>query len=176
MNFSQKFPLALISVVATRAIAQPTPVVAISAWEVGKATKSIAVFNLGSPINTSLRLLASAQVNVGPKVPRASVATEPKAEDFLIQGEEKYEKGDNQGAVQAFNQAIKLNPNYTEAYGNRGIARYRLGDKQGAVADFNQALQINPNYANAYNNRANARSDLGDKQRCCSGFQPSCAN
>jgi hypothetical protein len=47
------------------------------------------VFNQGIPINTSLRLLVSAQVDVGVKIPSASAAAELKAEDFFIQGEEK---------------------------------------------------------------------------------------
>src|SRR4028119_1862952 len=104
MNLYQKNPLVLIGAVATMAIAQPTPVFAISA-----------------------------------KVPSAAVAAGTKAENFLIQGNEKYKKGDYQGAIQAFSQAIVLNPNYAQAYNNRGSARRTLGDSQGAIADFNQA-------------------------------------
>jgi tetratricopeptide (TPR) repeat protein len=48
------------------------------------------------------------------KVTSVSVAAELKAEDFLIQGEEKYEKGDYQGAITAYDRAIALNPNYAE--------------------------------------------------------------
>jgi tetratricopeptide (TPR) repeat protein len=121
-------------------------------------------FNLGIPINTSLRLLASSQVDLGVKVPSEPVATGPKADDFYIQGGDKFKKGDYQGAVAAYNQALRINPNYTQAYNNRGSARYSLGDKQGAITDFNQALQINPNLANAYYNRGVARYDLGDNQ------------
>ena len=98
------------------------------------------------------------------QVPSASVVAETKAEDFLIQGEEKYDKGDYQGAIAAYTQAIVLNPNYPEAYNGRGKARYRLGDYKAAVADFNEALRINPNYAEAYTNRGNARDDSGDSQ------------
>jgi tetratricopeptide (TPR) repeat protein len=72
--------------------------------------------------------------------------------------------GDNQGAIADFNAALKINPNYAEAYNNRGFARYKLRDNQGAIADYNAALKINPNYALAYNNRGNARYDLGDKE------------
>ncbi|WP_293128288.1 tetratricopeptide repeat protein [Microcoleus sp. bin38.metabat.b11b12b14.051] len=121
-------------------------------------------FNLGIPINTSLRLLASTRVDLGVKVPSAPVATGPKADDFFIQGEDKYQKGDYQGAIAAFDRAIQLNPNYAPAYSNRGLARHKLGDKQGAIQDYNQALNINPNLAVAYSNRGAARSDLGDKQ------------
>ncbi|WP_341730547.1 tetratricopeptide repeat protein [Microcoleus sp. EPA2] len=121
-------------------------------------------FNLGIPINTSLRLLASSQVDVGVKVPSAPVATGPKADDFFIQGGEKFHKRDYQGAIQAFNQAIQLNPNYVEAYNLRGNIRSFLGDKKGALADYDQALRINPNDITLYENRANARSALGDKK------------
>ncbi|MEG4318693.1 MULTISPECIES: tetratricopeptide repeat protein [unclassified Microcoleus] len=121
-------------------------------------------FNLGIPINTSLRLLASSQVDLGVKVPSAPVATGPKADDFYIQGGDKYEKGDYQGAIADYNQALQINPNYAKAYQNRGVARRRLGENQGAIGDYNQALRIDPNFALAYSNRGNARRGLGDNQ------------
>ena len=98
------------------------------------------------------------------KIANSDLAVGTKAEDFFIRGEDKYQKGDYQGAIAAYTQAIALNPKYAPAYNNRGIARSKLGDNKGAVADYNQALQINPNYAKAYYNRGNARSDLGDNQ------------
>jgi len=129
MNFSHKISIALSGAVAISAIAQPTPVFAISAQ--GQSS---------------------------------FVLIQTKAEDFFILGEAKYKKGDYQGALAAYSQAIVLNPNYTQAYNNRGVACRALGDKQGAVDDYNQALRINPNLEAAYNNRGIARSQLGDKQ------------
>ncbi|MBE9255857.1 tetratricopeptide repeat protein [Dolichospermum sp. LEGE 00246] len=63
-----------------------------------------------------------------------------------------------------YNQAIKINPNDSFAYKQRGISRSNLGDEQGAILDFNQAIKINPNDSFAYNWRGTSRSHLGDKQ------------
>jgi len=71
----------------------------------------------------------------------------PTADDFFIKATDKYYNKDLKGAIADLSQAIKINPNYAEAYSNRGNVRDDLGDKQGAVADFNQAIKINPNYA-----------------------------
>ncbi len=127
-------------------------------------------FNLGIPINTSLRLLASSQVDLGVKVPSAPVATGPKADDFYIQGREKVNKGDYQGAIADYNQAIQLNPNYADAYIGRGTTQDILGNKQGALDDYNQALRINPNLTDAYLGRGGIRLLLGDKQGAIDDF------
>jgi tetratricopeptide (TPR) repeat protein len=121
-------------------------------------------FNLGIPINTFLRLSAKSGVDVGVTPPPEKVVTAPKADDFFIQGVDKQNKGDNQGAIIAYNEAIRLNPNLAEAYNNRGIVRDELGDKPGAIDDYTLAIKFNPNLAKAYYNRGNVRDNLGDKQ------------
>ncbi|WP_137666513.1 tetratricopeptide repeat protein, partial [Sphaerospermopsis reniformis] len=52
------------------------------------------------------------------------------------------ELGDKQGAIDDYNQAIKINPNYANAYIGRGNVRDDLGDKQGAIKDFQTAANI----------------------------------
>ena len=118
-------------------------------------------FNLGIPINTFLKI---SSLNVGVRTPSSTIATAPRADDFFIQGVNKYQQGDAQGAIAAYKQAIALNPNYAAAYNNRGFLRNEQGDKQGALADFNQAISLDPKFAPAYNNRGGLRDDLGDKQ------------
>ncbi|MBD2770708.1 tetratricopeptide repeat protein, partial [Iningainema sp. BLCCT55] len=72
--------------------------------------------------------------------------------------------GNKKGALESFDQAVELNPNYAINYFARGIVRNDLGDKKGAIEDYNQALRLNPNYDQAYGNRGNARRDLGNKK------------
>ncbi|NMF66565.1 hypothetical protein DP113_22855 [Brasilonema octagenarum UFV-E1] len=132
--------------------------------------KSKTGFNLGIPINTFLRLSAKVGVDVGVSAPNTQVATKPIAADFYIQGLNKYSKGDLKAAINDYTEAIRLNPNYAYAYGDRGLARFDSGDKQGAIDDLNQALRIDRNLAPAYNARGFVRYKLGDKQGSISDF------
>ncbi|MFM5886941.1 MAG: tetratricopeptide repeat protein, partial [Dolichospermum sp.] len=67
------------------------------------------------------------------------------------------ELGDKQGAIDDYTQAIKINPNYANAYYGRGFVRNELRDKQGAIDDFQQAAKLyqqqgkNEDYQDALN-------------------------
>ena len=85
------------------------------------------------------------------------------AEDYFQFGIDSYQKGHYDDTIKDYDQAIILNPQYANAYNNRGIVKARLGDYNAAVADYNEAIRLNPKYAEAYNNRGNAKSNLGDR-------------
>jgi tetratricopeptide (TPR) repeat protein len=85
-------------------------------------------------------------------------------QELYNQGLEKALQGDLQGAIQDFNQALLLNPQFTEAYYKRAVARFDLGDLQGAIADYNQALRLNPQSVESYFGRALALLALRDNQ------------
>jgi len=57
-------------------------------------------------------------------------------------------KGQPDRAIKYFDQAIRLNPNYAEAYTIRGIAKQAKGDSAGGDADIAKAKQLNPSKSN----------------------------
>jgi tetratricopeptide (TPR) repeat protein len=71
-------------------------------------------------------------------------------------GNAYYYKGQYDRAIEDYNNAIELNPNYTHAYYNRGLAYYQKVQYDRAIEDYNNAIELNPNYTHAYNNRGNA--------------------
>jgi tetratricopeptide (TPR) repeat protein len=71
-------------------------------------------------------------------------------------------KGDTAGALEDYDVALAVNPEYPIAYNNRGVIRVAQGDVQGGIADYTAALRLRPEYASAYANRAAARERLGD--------------
>ncbi len=76
------------------------------------------------------------------------------AEQKLNEGVALAEKGDHEGALKLYNEAIRLNPDYSDAYNNRGITYAFLGQYNKSLSDLNKAIELNPNRAEIYVNRA----------------------
>ncbi|MGB7377426.1 MAG: trypsin-like peptidase domain-containing protein [Rivularia sp. (in: cyanobacteria)] len=121
--------------------------------------------NYAIPIYTFLRQASLVGVNLRITVPPLQVAQAPTAEDFYLKGVDNAQKGDYQGAIFQFTQAINNNPNYAEAYYNRGNARLVLENNQQAINDFEQATKINPNYIDAYLSKRDAHAKLSPTGR-----------
>ncbi|WP_082068316.1 tetratricopeptide repeat protein [Rickettsia endosymbiont of Ixodes pacificus] len=47
-------------------------------------------------------------------------------------------------ALEACNKAIKLNPGYSKAYNNKGIALYYLGKYNLVLESYNKAIELDP--------------------------------
>lgn len=58
-----------------------------------------------------------------------------------------------QPVIYYFTEIIKLNPENSRAYNNRGLAKYYLKDYEGAIEDYNEAIRLNANFSEPYNNR-----------------------
>lgn len=56
--------------------------------------------------------------------------------EYYERGIERYERRDYEGAIADYNEAIRLQPHYADAYHNRGSARAAQGEFDGALSDF----------------------------------------
>ncbi|NKB17745.1 MAG: tetratricopeptide repeat protein [Pseudanabaena sp. CRU_2_10] len=66
---------------------------------------------------------------------------------------------------------MEIDPNYADAYYNRGKARTDLSDREGAIADYTRAIELNPNLADAYGNRGILLYNMRDKQGAIADLQ-----
>jgi tetratricopeptide (TPR) repeat protein len=100
----------------------------------------------------------------------ASTGAQKNATVLNQQGLAKQNLGDWDGAMADYNEAIRLDPNYSAAYDNRGNVKRQKGDLNGAIADINQAIRLNPKNAIAYFNRARVKEKHGDLDGAIADF------
>jgi tetratricopeptide (TPR) repeat protein len=79
-------------------------------------------------------------------------------------------KGQLDQAISYFTKAIKINPDYVEAYFNRGNVYDSKGQYDQAIKDFNKILEINPNYVKAYQDLGIAHTEKGQYDQAISYF------
>lgn len=80
------------------------------------------------------------------------------------------EKRDFERALQNFDQAIRLRPDYPNAYYGRGNIYNAMGEADRAIADFDAAIRINPDFQPAYTNRGGANIVKGNVDRAIADF------
>ncbi len=114
------------------------------------------------------------EVKIYPLSDEAKKATETQkttasealpVKENLLAAQEWFENGfktiDKNEKINYYTEAIKLNPNFADAYYMRGTNRQEKGDIDNAITDFNNAIRLKPDYAEAYNNRGNAYQSNG---------------
>ncbi len=86
-------------------------------------------------------------------------------EDFSKYFERALKKAllqDYSGSISDYTHAIRLNPQFVDAYINRGVIKQERGDLEGALFDFNEAIRLNPQSLSGYNNRGFIKKKRGD--------------
>lgn len=114
------------------------------------------------PINGSWRILAGsgllmsvATVGIIELRSQTVPPTESSvdAEFYLKRGEDFSGVHQYDRAIADYSTAIKLKPDYAEAYNDRAFAYYLKRDFDRAITDYTRAIELRPNYPKAYNSR-----------------------
>ena len=79
-----------------------------------------------------------------------------EAAAHLKRGKLLFYKNDFAGAIENYNKAIELRPNWAEVYLQRGMARRMFGQLDGAIADYDKASELDPK--TTQNNRSVAQA------------------
>ena len=78
--------------------------------------------------------------------------------------------GDDAKAMADYTEAIRIDPNYAEAYHARGWAYCVHGNHVNAIADFTEAIRIDPHYAFAYYDRGMTYQEQNDTAKADADF------
>lgn len=97
------------------------------------------------------------------------MSTNLTAEELAERGFGKCKDGDEQGALEDFNKAIELAPNYAHAFKGRGDAHFVNNPKE-AIEDYSKAIELDPSYVTAYFNRGLLFSNLFDEKSALEDF------
>jgi len=84
------------------------------------------------------------------------------AADYSARGFARQSKGDLDGAISDYNQALGLDPKNVEAFYRRGLALQAQGDLNGAISDYNTVLGLDLRNADAFSNRGFVKQAQGD--------------
>lgn len=92
------------------------------------------------------------------------------AREHNDRGNMLHERGDLNGAIAEFDQAIAIDPNQPFYYFNRGNARKDKRELDLAISDYESALALDGTISEVYNNRGVAQQMKGDFDAAISDF------
>jgi tetratricopeptide (TPR) repeat protein len=90
---------------------------------------------------------------------------------YIDQGYGLLQKDDYSGAIQAFNEVIRIAPNNPYGYLGRGLAYFSLKQYQEAKADLDQTISLKSDIGYAYLFRGMSNYALGSKPQAISDLQ-----
>ena len=97
--------------------------------------------------------------------PPVSSARSPEAVALLVRGFDLVDKGDVDGAIRTFSNAIDIDPHYVSAYILRGEKYRRKRNLVEALHDFNKAIELDNKNPHAFYNRGLIHTLLDDHVR-----------
>jgi tetratricopeptide (TPR) repeat protein len=92
-------------------------------------------------------------------------------QDWIDKGGECFTQGKYNDSLQAFENAINLDPENSEAWYNKGVVLFYKGIFNESLQAFNKAIEINPLDADAWYNKGSALTKLGKTTAAKEAFE-----
>lgn len=123
-----------------------------------QAVESVSIDREASPggrnMNVTINLKLKGTASALGKVPKP-------ARELYTKGTDAANKGDNKGAVEFFNQAIKLYPDFPQAMSDLGMAYMKLNKYDKAAETYEELLKLGQGDATVHLNYGIALNNLG---------------
>jgi len=94
--------------------------------------------------------------SAAPQTGAGSISGPSTATDLINKGYALDSQGKYDEAIQAYDEAIEIDPQYVGAWINKGSALYSQGKYDEAVQAFDEAIEINPQFAEVWYNKGSA--------------------
>jgi len=93
-----------------------------------------------------------------------------QAQGWFYQGLQQAKTGDLLGAIASYDQAIELQPEFSEYWFNRGLTLFHLERFEETIAAYETATQLKPDYYKAWYNRGGTLGELGYFEEAIASF------
>lgn len=90
--------------------------------------------------------------------------------EWVEKGNAFEQLGEHNKAIEAYDKAIAINPNFKYAWYNKGNALTKLGEYDKAIEAYDRAIAIDPYYRDAWNNKGIALMYLGKDDKAIEAF------
>ncbi|MEH2152014.1 CHAT domain-containing protein [Nostoc sp.] len=92
------------------------------------------------------------------------------AQGWFYQGLSQAKTGDLLGALASYDQAIELQPDFSEYWFNRGLTLFHLERFDEAIASYETATELKPDFYKAWYNRGGTLGELGYFEEAIASF------
>jgi tetratricopeptide (TPR) repeat protein len=126
-----------------------------------------------SPIPTTPKQIPLTSAK--PSSATVTSSAQSKAQGWFNKGKALAKLGRYQEAIESFDKALAINPDYHNAWNLRGAVLNNLGRYQEAIENYDKALAIKPDFDWAWNNRGLALDSLGRYQEAIENYNKALA-
>ncbi|MBE9186359.1 tetratricopeptide repeat protein [Microcoleus sp. LEGE 07076] len=111
----------------------------------------------------------------------AAPAPSAEADAEFCSGRDLQQQRNFGGAIECYERALRIDPNYAAAHNNLGVVKQHSGRLTEAIAHYKKALEINGNFAETASNLGSALAEAGETAEAIAQYQralslnPNCA-